>query len=90
MPALPWTTVTDVPPDTPCTVLVTRLPLRSYRAVPGFLRWTLRIRHQLAGSTGLGGYALDAHLLRRTFWTVSAWTGPRHMARFAAADTSKR
>ena len=86
MPALPWTTVSEVPPDTTCTVLVTRLPLRSNRAVPGFLRWTLRIRRQLAKSPGLVGYALDAHLLRRTFWTVSAWADPAELGRFARGD----
>jgi hypothetical protein len=52
-----------------------RLPLRSYRDIPAFLLWTLRIRRQLAGTAGVVGYALDAHLLRKTFWTVSAWTG---------------
>lgn len=86
MPALPWTPVSAVPPDTPVTVLATRLPLRSYRAVPSFLTWTMRIRRQLAASPGLVGYALDAHLVRRTFWTVSAWTDPEQLARFSGAN----
>ena len=85
MPPLPWTTSTEVARDTPCTVLATRLPLRSYRAVPAFLRWTMRIRRQLAVSPGLVGYALNAELLSKTFWTVSAWTSADDMARFAAA-----
>jgi hypothetical protein len=86
MPALPWKAVSDVPAATPCTILVTRLPLRSFRAVPGFLVWTLRIRRQLAQSPGVIGYALDAHVLRKTFWTVSAWTDAEDMARFSTAD----
>ncbi len=86
MPPLPWKTVSDVPSGTPCTILVTRLPLRSARAVPGFLVWTLRIRRQLAESPGVIGYALDAQLLRKTFWTVSAWTDAADMARFSATD----
>jgi hypothetical protein len=86
MPPLPWTRVSTVAPDTPCTVMATRLPLRSYRSIPRFLLWTLRIRRQLAGSPGLVGYSLDAHLLRKTFWTVSAWTGRPELGRFNRSD----
>jgi hypothetical protein len=75
MPPLPWTRISTAEPGTALTVMASRLPLRSYRHIPGFLRWTLRIRGQLAHAPGLVGYALDAHLLRKTFWTVSAWTG---------------
>ena len=49
------------------------LPLRRYRHIPGFLRWTMRIRRQLSDTPGLVGYSLDARLLRKTFWTLSAW-----------------
>jgi hypothetical protein len=86
VPALPWKSVSTVDPATECTVMASRLPLRSHRHIPGFLRATLRIRRQLARSPGLVGYALDARLLGKTFWTVSAWTGPAELARFAGAD----
>jgi hypothetical protein len=86
VPALPWTTVSTVEPDTSLTVMASTLPLRSYVRIPRFLLWTMRIRAQLARSPGLFGYALDAQLLRKTFWTVSAWTGPPELGRFNRAD----
>jgi hypothetical protein len=51
--------------------MASRLPLTRYRPVPGFPRDALAIRRQLAASPGLIGYALDADLARRTFWTFS-------------------
>jgi hypothetical protein len=86
MPKLPWTTITDVPPETEVTIMGSRLPLRHYRHIPRFLRATLRIRRQLAHSDGLVGYALDAELARKTFWTVSAWVGKDELDRFERAD----
>jgi hypothetical protein len=86
VPALPWTSHAEVAPDTEVTVMGSRLPLASPLFVPSFLGWTLRIRRQLAHADGLVGYALDAHLLQRTFWTVSAWRSRRHLAAFHRAD----
>ena len=96
MPPLPWSRISTVDPGTEVTVVATRLPLRSYRHIPGFLRWTLRIRRQLAqgpsgpgsgaATSGLVGYSLDAHLLRKTFWTVSAWTGQAEIEAFVHQD----
>ena len=86
MPPLPWTKVTDVEPNIDCTVMASRLPLESYRDIPRFLRWTLRIRRRLAHTPGLIGYALDAQLLRKTFWTVSAWTGRADLGRFDRSE----
>lgn len=73
MPALPWTTGPYTPGDTQLHVLTSTLPLNRYRDVPRFLRWTMRIRKQLATADGCAGYSLDAHLLRKTFYTLSAW-----------------
>jgi hypothetical protein len=50
---------------------------------------TLRIRRQLAHSEGLVGYALDAQLSRKTFWTLSAWTDRHHLRSFDRADPHK-
>ena len=33
-----------------------------------------------------GRYALDARLLRKTFWTLSAWTGRPELAKFNGSD----
>ena len=86
MPPLPWTRISTVEPATELTVMASRLPLRAYRHIPGFLRWTLRIRRQLAQSYGLVGYSLDAHLLTKTFWTVSAWTGRAEIEAFVRQE----
>lgn len=86
MPAIPWTKVSDVPEDAPVLVMASRLPLRSHLRIPGFLRWTLWIRRQLATAPGLVGYALDAHPVGKTFWTVSAWTDRAALDQFVGAE----
>ncbi|MGH9025850.1 MAG: DUF3291 domain-containing protein [Acidimicrobiia bacterium] len=86
MPALPWKRFAAVEPETECTVMGSRLPLRKHRSIPGFLRWTLRIRGQLAETPGLIGYALDAKLTRKTFFTVSAWRSRADLERFVETD----
>jgi hypothetical protein len=75
----------DADHDTECTVMATLLPLQSYLYIPGF-RWTARIRRQLNESEGLVGYALDAHFVRKTFWTVSAWIDESSLGRFSRSD----
>jgi hypothetical protein len=82
MPALPWTTGPYAPGDTQLHVLASALPLTRYRDVPRFLRWTMQIRKQLATAEGCAGYTLDAHLLRKTFYTLSAWQHRDAMNRF--------
>lgn len=83
MPALPWTTGPFNPTgDRGLHVLTSTLPLARYRDVPRFLHWAVRIRKQLATSDGCAGYSLDAHLLRKTFYTLSAWQDRDAMNRF--------
>jgi hypothetical protein len=82
MPALPWTTGPYAVGDAQLHVLASTLPLARYRDLPRFLRWTMKIRKQLATADGLAGYSLDAHLLRKTFYTLSAWKDRDAMNRF--------
>jgi hypothetical protein len=42
----------------------------------------MAIQGQLAHSEGLIGYALNAQVLSKTFWTVSAWTDEAALNRF--------
>ena len=86
MPPLPWIRISTVDPGTELTVVATRLPLRSHRHIPSFLRWTMRIRGKLADAEGLAGYSLDAHVLGKTFWTVSAWTSQAAMEEFVRGE----
>jgi hypothetical protein len=81
MPTLPWTNGPYVD-EGPLHVLTSTLPLNRYLDVPRFLRWTLRIRRQLRDAPGLAGYSLDAKLLHKTFWTLSAWEDHEAMERF--------
>ena len=86
MPTLPWTTLHTPDPDRTYAAFATKLPLTAHRHVPGFLRDTLRIRHQLRGAPGLVGYALRAELVAKTFWTVSVWDDEGARRAFATAE----
>jgi len=86
MPALPWTAHATPDPDATYVVMGTYLPLRGYRFIPRFLADTMKVRRQLAGADGLVGYALDAHLLRKEFFTVSVWESREAVERFARAE----
>ncbi len=81
MPAMPWTSG-PYHEDRPLHVLTSSLPLNHYRDVPRFLRWALKIRTQLRADPGCAGFTLDAHLLSKTFWTLSAWQDRGAMERF--------
>jgi heme-degrading monooxygenase HmoA len=85
MPALPWTTFTEIDPTQSYVVMASRLPLRSYWKVPTFLRLTLAVRNQLASAEGLVGYTLLAEPLSKRFWTLSAWRSDADLAAFARA-----
>jgi heme-degrading monooxygenase HmoA len=86
MPALPWTARQPVDPGRTYLAMASRLPLTHRRSIPGFLRDTLAIRRQLAHAHGLVGYALDAQLGRKTFWTFSVWEDKASLDAFASAD----
>lgn len=90
MPALPWVQREPASPDVTYVAMASRLPLRRYSSMPGFLRDTLAIRRQLAVAPGLIGYALDAELTKRTFWTFSVWRSQEDLDSFAASDPHKR
>ena len=46
------------------------------------MRHTSQIRRQLADSEGLIGYALDANVMNRDFWTLSVWEDEESLRRF--------
>lgn len=78
--------------DRQCTyaVMASRLPLKSYGSIPGFLRDTLSIRRQLRNTAGLVGYALLAELAQKTFWTFSVWNDRQSLDAFASSDPHRR
>jgi quinol monooxygenase YgiN len=66
--------------------MASRLPLKRRHSIPGFLRDALAIRRQLARADGMVGYALDAELARKTFWTFSVWEDRASLDAFASSD----
>lgn len=72
MPAMPWTVVD---PSAPAEVLVmaSRFRVRSWRQVVPFLRDAMAVHAQVRRSPGAVGVTLDAHPLRREFFTLSTW-----------------
>jgi hypothetical protein len=86
MPALAWTSRSTPDPQATYVVMGSRLPLRGYRFIPRFLAHSMKIRRQLATAEGLIGYALNARLVHKEFWTVSVWQERDDLERFAAAN----
>ena len=84
--ALPWIERQKVDPNHQYVAMASRLPLKSHGAIEGFLRGTLAIRHQLGKTSGLVGYALNAQLGRKTFWTFSVWDNQTKLDAFAPSD----
>lgn len=76
MPALPWTAApaADLAEHGTALVMASRFHLNSLAHVPAFLTAAMRIRSQMLASPGAFGVALIAKPLRRTFYTLSAWT----------------
>ena len=86
VPASPWTSRTTPDPETTYVVMGTFLPLRGYRYIPRFLADAMKVRRQLAQTDGLIGYALDAKLGRKEFFTVSVWENREALERFSKAE----
>jgi len=74
MPLLSWRTKLPAIPHQEYLVMASRLPLRSHRTIPRFLGLTMSVARQLESTSGLVGYRLLAQPMRKTFWTLSAWT----------------
>ena len=82
MPTLPWTPARTIDAGADAFVLGSRLELRSYVDIPGFLQSAMRIRSQVHDSRGAIGVSLIAQLTRKTFWTLSAWNDKESMDTF--------
>ena len=86
MRAISWSAAQQPDPDADYVVMASRLPLRHFRHIPRFLRATLvNPARSLRTTPGLVGYALDAQLFRKTFWTLSVWTDDDSLQAFVRA-----
>lgn len=69
----PWQHLAAPDPDREYLALVSFLPLTRLMTTKEFLDWASKIRGQLAETPGVLGYSLRAHILRKRYWTLSAW-----------------
>jgi hypothetical protein len=80
----PWKRLIRVDPGKEYLALLTYLPLRSYRKIPGFLRYSLQVQRQMRETPGAVGYSFRAKVLTRNFWTFSVWENDRALMDFVA------
>jgi len=78
----PWVTFQPTEPGGEYLALLTELPLRRWRDLPRFVRYSLAIQRQLKDTPGVIGYSLNAHLFARRFWTLSVWQDDAALAQF--------
>jgi hypothetical protein len=65
--------------------LLSYLPLKHFRAIPSFLRFTFETQRQLRNSQGLIGYSLEARPFARKFCTLSVWRDQQSLRQFVGA-----
>ncbi len=78
----PWKSLLPIEAGREYLALISYLPLKRYRKIPAFVRLTLQVQRQLAATPGVVGYSLHAELLRRRFWTLSAWENEAALMEF--------
>ena len=83
---LPWQAFRQADRDREYVALLTYLPLKVHQALPMFAWHTFQIQRQLRTAAGLVGYSLEAKLLRRRFWTLSAWENEDALQAFVATE----
>jgi hypothetical protein len=78
----PWTALSPADENREYLALLSYLPLRSYRKIPAFFRYSFRIQRQMRETPGAVGYSLRANILGRNFWTLSVWENDRALMHF--------
>ena len=79
---MPWRSFQQADKSREYVALLSYLPLKRYRSLPRFFSYTFRIVRQLRESRGLIGYSMEMKLLRRRFWTLSAWESEEALQAF--------
>lgn len=69
----PWKVLAPAEKNREYIALLSFLPLKKYRVIPRFIRFSTQIQEQLRRTPGVIGYALRAKVLSRNFWTLSVW-----------------
>lgn len=77
-----WKSFSRVEADRQYLALLSYLPLKHYQSIPLFIRLSRETQRQLETAQGLIGYSLQAQILARKFWTLSAWEDEIALMRF--------
>jgi hypothetical protein len=77
-----WKTFVPLDKGREYVAMLTYLPLKRYRKIPLFFRYTARIQGQLRDTPGAVGYALRAQIFTRQFWTLSVWDSDQALMDF--------
>lgn len=85
MPVVPWKTYEPPAPGVRYLALISYLPLKHFRVLPKFFRFSFEIQRQLQTAPGLIGYSLDARPFSLEFWTLSVWRDEKSLQDFVGA-----
>lgn len=86
MPASPWRTFRKAEQGRNYVALLCVYPLKSYVALPRFLRFTWQLKQQLKSARGLIGCSLLIQPMRKEFWTLSVWESEKTLTNFLRRD----
>ena len=87
MPTLPWATAErPADPSATAVLMTSRFKLRRWRDVLPFFLDSMRIHRQVRAADGAYGVSLEAHPLRREFFTLSAWRDDAAVRALVAAE----
>lgn len=77
-----WKSFSRIEADRQYLALLSHLPLKQYRNIPLFIRLSRETQQQLETTQALIGYSLQAQIVARKFWTLSAWEDEPALMRF--------
>ena len=66
--------------------LISFLPLKRYRKIPAFLRFSRQVARQLRGTRGLIGFSFRVKFLSRRFYTLSVWEDEQALMDFVGGN----
>jgi quinol monooxygenase YgiN len=79
---MPWLALAPIDANREYLALLSYLPLKTYRAIPSFFRFTLQVIKQMRATPGAIGLSLRAKVIPRNFWTLSAWNDEQALQDF--------
>jgi hypothetical protein len=68
-----WKSVSNPVSEKEYLALLSYLPLKKYTKIPAVVKYSAQIEKQLQETKGLIGFAFQAELLKKQFWTLSVW-----------------